>query len=342
VSAAAGRVAVIVVSWNGRAHLGRCLPALAGQSYLEREILVVDNGSTDGSVAWLAEHWPAVRVIALGANAGFAAANNRGLEATDAPWIALLNNDTVPDPDWLAALVETAAADTRLGSVASRMVFLDDPSTLNSTGIAVDRAGIAWDRLGGAPVEAAARPAAVFGASAGAALYRRSALEDVAEVGRDGRATVFDERFFMYLEDVDLAWRLQLRGWRSAYAPAAGVRHHGSASAGEASPFKNRLLARNKVWTVLKCYPLPALLAYGPLILTYDLASIPYRWLLQGQTAALRGRLDAGRGLRGCLERRRRIQARRTATWADISAAMSPLASPMGVWRRYRHLAGRG
>jgi GT2 family glycosyltransferase len=338
----AARVAVVLVNWNGRHHLATCLPALADQSYREHEVIVVDNASGDGSVAWLAQAWPDVKVLAQSENAGFARGNNLGLAATDAPWVALLNNDTIPAPDWLAALVAAAdAGGARLAAVASRMVFLDQPDVLNSTGICVDPTGMAWDRLGGAPFAAGDRPAPVFGASAGAGLFRRAALADVADVGSDGRPEVFDEAFFMYMEDVDLAWRLRLRGWSALYAPAALVRHHGSASAGEGSPFKNRLLARNKVWTVVKNYPFWPLGAWWPLVVAYDLGSAPYRVLLQGQTAALQGRAEALAHPGEALRRRRRIQARRAASWAEVRAAMAPLAPPWAVLRRYRHLTAR-
>lgn len=118
---------------------------------------------------------------------------------------------------------------------------------LNSTGIAVDPTGIAWDRLGGAPAAAGDTAARVFGASAGAALYRRSALEAVAEQGPDGRPSYFDEDFFMYLEDVDLAWRLRLAGWESVYAPDARVLHHQSASSGKVRP------SRTDCWGATRC-----------------------------------------------------------------------------------------
>jgi GT2 family glycosyltransferase len=335
-------VAVVIVNWNGRHHLEHCLPALAAQTYSRHEVVVVDNHSSDDSVAWLAVHWPAVRVLALDENAGFARGNNAGIAATNGPWVALLNNDTRPESGWLAALVEAAEAQgDDLAAVASRMVFDDDPGRINSAGIAVDPTGIAWDWLGGAPFAAGDAPAEVFGASAGACLYRRAALADVAESGPDGTSTVFDPAFFMYLEDVDLAWRLRLRRWRSIYAPDAVVRHVGSASAGEGSAFKNRLLARNKVWTLIRNYPAGPGLRWLPLIILYDLASAPYRLLAQGQSAALIGRLDALRSLRHALASRRQIQARRTADWAELRAVLSPFEPPWAVLRRYRHLAVR-
>ena len=126
-------------------------------------------------------------------------------------------------------------------------------------------------------------------------------------------------------------------------APAARVRHAASGTAGEGSPFKNRLLARNKVWTVLKSYPTAPMLMRMPLIALYDWASAPYRLLAQGQTAAIRGRLEAWRpaGLRRVLAQRRQIQARRTADWAEVAAVMQPLAGPLAVLSRYRHLSPR-
>lgn len=331
-------VDLVIVSWNGRAWLQRCLPAVAALRYPALRVIVVDNGSEDGTLPWLREAWPRVRAIDAGANLGFAAGNNLGIAAGDAPWVALLNNDTEPEPGWLGALVERGAADPRVAAVASCMLFGDRPDLLNSAGIAVDPSGIAWDRLGGAPAAAGARPARVFGASAGAALYRRAALEDVASV-HGGQ--VLDERYFMYLEDVDLAWRLRLAGWEAAYAPEARVLHAGSGTSGEGSPFKNRLLARNKVWTLVKDYPAAGLAPRWPLVLAYDLASAPYRLLAQGQGAALRGRWEALTDLRPALRRRRAIQGARRASWAQIRAAMEPLATPLGVLRRYRHLEGR-
>ncbi|MEO8083232.1 MAG: glycosyltransferase family 2 protein [Ardenticatenales bacterium] len=337
---------VVVVTWNNRAYLDDLLPALAAQTHRHHRVVVVDNGSSDGTVAWLAEAWPGVRVVALRDNVGFAVANNHGIAVGDGPWVALVNSDTVPEPGWLAALLAAGRTSPRIGSVASLMLFMDRPHVVNSAGVAVDPTGIAWDWLGGSavddlPFDAAATAVPVFGASAGAALYRRTALDDVAlDDGALGH--VFDPHYFMYLEDVDLAWRLRLRGWDAALAPGARILHVGSGTSGEGSAFKNRLLARNKVWTVVKDYPTWPLLAHLPLVIAYDLASVPYRVVVNGQTAALRGRWDALTRLRHALRARRRIQAARTAPWSFVAAAMAPLATPWSVARRYRHLRPAG
>lgn len=343
---AGAEVVVILVNWNGRAHLETCLPALARQLGVDFDVVVVDNASTDGSAEWLSANWPEVRLLEAGSNLGFAQGNNLAIDATTAPYLVLLNTDTEPESGWLAGLrgAIDGAADVpgeRLAAVCSLLVFQDDPSMINSAGIAVDKAGIAWDRLGGSPAAGAGKAVEVFGAHGGASLFRRVALFDAADLTRDGRAQVFDDNFFMYLEDVDLAWRLRLRGWRAVVEPRAVARHVQSASAGEGSPFKNRLLGRNKIWTLLKNYPARPGLARLPLILAYDLGSAPYRMLAQGQTAALSGRIDAIRSPGEALRRRRRIQQRRRVGAGELAAVIEGWTAPWKIPRRYAHLAGR-
>src|SRR5215207_4373834 len=253
-------VAVVIPNWNGAALLPACLDALRGQTCRAHQTVVVDNGSSDDSLAVLARY-PEVRVLRFARNHGFGAATNAGIRATATPFVATLNNDAVPDPDWLAALLAAGrVAAPRVGMWASRMVFAARPERLNSCGIAIDRVGIAWDLLGGAPVGADAALAEPFGPCAGAALYRRELL---AEVG------LFEERFFAYLEDVDLAWRARRHGWRCGYVGAARVVHHHSATGGEGSPFKQFLLGRNKVWLLARNYP-ATWWPWLPLVVAYD------------------------------------------------------------------------
>ncbi|RME43031.1 MAG: glycosyltransferase family 2 protein, partial [Chloroflexi bacterium] len=221
-------------------------------------------------------------------------------------------------------------SDPRIGTCASKMLFAHQPEVINSAGVCVDPVGIAWDRLGGAPeTEDTEEPMDVFAACAGAALYRRAMLDDVG---------LFDEDFFIYLEDVDLSWRSQLRGWRTVYVPQARVYHVHSGTTREASPFKNYHLARNKVWMVLKNYPSPQFWLYLPLILLYDMGSIPYSLLVRGETAALRGRLAALRHLPAVWRKRREIQGRRRASFDDLQAVLSPLENPVALLHRYKHL----
>lgn len=323
-------VSIIIVNLNGERYLKRCLTSVLAQTHPDFEVILVDNGSTDGSVVLVREQFPSVQIIEAGENLGFAKANNVGIQATDAPYVATLNNDTWVEPDWLAQLASVMESDPRIGTCASKMLFAHQPEIVNSAGVCVDPVGIAWDRLGGAPeTQDVPEPMDVFAACAGAALYRRAMLEDVG---------LFDEDYFLYLEDVDLSWRSQLMGWRTVYVPRARVYHVHSGTAREASPLKNFHLGRNKVWTVVKNYPSPQLWLYLPLILLYDLGSISYSLLVRGETAALRGRLAAFRHLPAVWRKRREIQSRRRVSFADLQHVLSPLENPLALLRRYAHL----
>lgn len=333
---AALTVSVVIVTWNGLQHLRTCLPAvfrqqLAGDDCFE--VLVVDNASSDGTLEYLerlGEYEPRLRVLRNGRNEGFAGPNNRAFAAARGEFVATLNNDAPPERGWLAALLAAARLDPSVGSVASCMVFAHAPHLIQSAGIAIDRAGIAWDRLSTRPrMEGEAQVVEIFGASAGAALYRRAMLEQVGG---------FDARYFMYLEDVDLAWRARLAGWRALYAPGAVVQHAHSASAGEGSPFKNWHLGRNKVWTIARCYPPEGLRRYLWAVLAYDLASLPYTMLTKRDLSPLRGRLAALRGLGPILRERAALHRRSPDGWARTQRWMEPLKNPLSVFWRYRVL----
>ncbi len=325
------RIAVVVVSWNQRERLAQCLESIAAQNYPERQIVVVDNGSADGSSEMVSAQYPEAQLISSARNLGFGAGNNLAIRATDTPYVATLNNDAVADPGWLEALVERMQADPSLGSVASKMVLQHDPATIDSCGIALDRAGIAWDLWGGYPASLVGRSRPVFGPCAGAALYRRAMLDDVG---------LFDEDFFAYLEDVDLAWRARLRGWGCVLAPDAVAHHAHSGTLGEASPLKRYLLARNKIWTIAKCAPAEDLRTDLPTIALYDVGAVAFAVARHRDWASARGRLDGLRSLPSALRKRREIQARRTTEVAELRALYAPLAAPWDVPRRYRHLVG--
>lgn len=232
------QVAVIILNLNGERYLERCLSTVLSQTYPNFEVILVDNGSTDDSVVLVRQRFPAVRIIENDENLGFARGNNVGIRATNSPYVATLNNDTWVEPDWLEALVEVMGSDPCIGICASKMLFAHRPDMINSAGVCVDLAGIAWDRLGGSPDPGEdGEPEEVFAGCAGAALYRRVMLDDIG---------LFDEDYFIYLEDVDLAWRARLMGWRCMYVPRSRVYHVYSATAQEGSAFKSFLLGRNK------------------------------------------------------------------------------------------------
>ena len=299
------------------------------QESIAFEVVIVDNGSNDGTLEFLDEHYPDVRVIRNQRNEGFAAANNAAIRQTETAFIATLNNDTKPRPHWLAALVAAADRFPDHGAFASRMCFWHEPDVVNSAGIVVDRAGLAWDRFCGVAVQQAADDAAVFGASAGAALYRRSLFADIG---------LFDERFFAYLEDVDLAWRAQWAGWHTRYVPEAEVLHAYSGTSREGSAFKLRHLGRNKVWLLAKNYPWPALMRYLPAILFFDLAGMPLT-VLGGRTVApLAGRLAALRRFSQMVGERSSTGTLRRITDREMLARMEPVPYPRTILRRQRRL----
>ncbi|MBN1954760.1 MAG: glycosyltransferase family 2 protein [Anaerolineae bacterium] len=324
------QVTVIILNWNGQHFLAPCLDAVLAQTFRDFALIVVDNGSTDGSIEFMRDRYPQLQLIANERNLGFAAGNNQAIRASRSEFVVLLNNDTEVEPGWLAALVRAATDDERVGICASKMLFAHRRNVINSAGILVDRAGIAWDRQGGQidnPQEREWEP--VFGACAGAALYRRAMLDEIG---------LFDEDFFAYLEDADLAWRAQWAGWQARYVPQARVYHHHSGTAREGSPFKNHLLGRNKIWMIAKNYPL--LPWYLPVIVSYDVAAVAYTLLRNRDASPLQGRLASLRGIPAMLRKRRMIQRRRRVKGREILRRLEPLSSPWRIPERYDHLQG--
>jgi GT2 family glycosyltransferase len=249
---------VVVVTWQGAHLLPACLESLRRQT-VPHTVVVVDNGSTDGTEGLLAERFPEVVVVQTGANLGFAGGAQAGLEAADTPYVALLNNDAVAEPDWLAALV--AALDQRpdAAAVTSRMLLQDTaPPLLNNTGVVLLDSDYGADRDLRADATTRLSPDSVFGFSGGAALLRRDAVESVGG---------FPQPFFLYYEDTDLSWRLRLAGWDIRYEPAAVVHHAHSATVDQTSDRFAFFNERNRLLMLTRCAPAPrvlrALLRFG-------------------------------------------------------------------------------
>jgi GT2 family glycosyltransferase len=237
-------VAVVVPSWNGRRWLPGLFASLAAQTLPPDQVIVVDNGSTDGSLEWLGAETDAL-VVALGENTGFSVAANVGIAQTECDYVALVNTDIELSPDWLERCVDRLEDDGRAASVATKMVLMHAPGVLDDAGDVLRRDGVAEQRgHGKSDVGRFDAPGEVFSACAGAALYRRSAVLDVGS---------FDERFFAYLEDVELGLRLRLAGWACLYEPVV-ARHarHGS----EGGAAIDALVARNTLLLVAKAFPL--------------------------------------------------------------------------------------
>jgi GT2 family glycosyltransferase len=258
--AANDSLSVVVVTWNSRDALRRCLLALAAQTVAPSRIVVVDNGSTDGSTEMVRQSFPHVRSLPLRDNLGFAEACNRGITETDTAWVATLNDDVEVAPDWTAAISAAAcevAAD--VGMLQSHLLFRDPPDRINSTGILLKAYRAACDRDCGVresdlPAE---RAREIFCPTAGAAGYRRQMLDEIA-----GASGPFDPTLFVYYSDVDLGWRAQLAGWRAWYVRDARAWHVHAASTRRWD--KKRLLfdsRKNRAVTLTKNASVPFLLS---------------------------------------------------------------------------------
>ena len=249
------RARVIVVNYNGGAYLSRCAAALRDQTIDDFEVVIADNGSTDGSLAKLPDLDNRFQILELGKNLGFAAANNRAADAASAPWLVTLNPDAFPDPDWLETLLAAADRFPDIAMFGSTQISDADPSRFDGTGDSYYFAGFPWRGNHGGAVTPLPDFAETFSPCAAAAMWRRQSFE---------AAGGFDERFFCYCEDVDLAFRLRLRGERCVQVAAARVRHVGSASSGDRSQFSLYHGARNRVWTMVKNMPAPLLMLAVP------------------------------------------------------------------------------
>lgn len=261
-------VTVIIPNYNGLHFLKPCLDALEKQSCRDFEVLLVDNGSSDGSREYIESLGSAVKSILLSENTGFTGAVNAGIKASGSKYTVLLNNDTEVFPEYLEEMVRVMEEDKsgRLFAVSPQMIQLHHPELLDDAGDGYCLAGWAFQRGTGQPVTTPkySRPAYVFSACAGAALYRTELLREIAL--SDG--SVFDPAHFAYLEDVDVSFRAAIHGYRVLYLPSSKVLHVGSGTSGSKyNAFKVRLAARNNVWLNVKNMPLLMLIVNLPFLL---------------------------------------------------------------------------
>ena len=283
-------VHILIVNWNGKHHLENCLPSLTKSPYLNCQVVILDNGSDDGSQDWVRSSFPAIKLVEINQNLGFATANNLGMRAaleSGADYVALLNNDTRVEPDWLDVLVDTAETDSNIaicqarqrtwdGQAEIRFRFIPEWAEAQAYKIAVQSPG-------------PATPTAF--ASGCAILIRSHALKEIG---------LFDERYFMYVEDVDLALRAWIAGYKVMDVPASTVYHQ---VAGSGSQKAQRLFwgYRNQLTTILKLYQLETLCSYTKPIVR--------RWLRNRY--ALRPVLASLQILPGTLTRRQQVQRNR-------------------------------
>jgi len=252
-------VSVVIPVWNSAKWLPGCLSSLAKQEFKDFSVILVDNGSEDGSLQEVDVYGlPDVTIVSFSENRGFAAAVNAGIRASSSPFIALLNVDVIVDPDWLQALVSVMEqCPQEVGALASAMLSMDNPILIDAAGDVFSWYGSATKRGHGRPLSEYGQQEEVASVCAGAALYRRNFFNKVG---------LFDEKFTSYLEDVDLCLRGRIFGFRYIYVPSAKVLHkgHGSGVAGDYYVF---LLTRNRLLVFLKNIPLRLLCIHSARIL---------------------------------------------------------------------------
>ena len=324
-------ISIVIVTWNSSGHLPACLNSLLSQTIRGFEVILVDNGSTDNSLDnVIVENFdfPIIKKQ-LTENLGFAAANNIGARLASGKWLALLNADAFPEPDWLENLVKVAGENPEYTFFSSRQIQASNPELLDGVGDAYHISGLAWRQFySQSAKEFGLKKVEVFSACAAAGLYLRNAFLAIGG---------FDEDYFSYFEDVDLGFRLRLIGGRCLYVPQAIVYHVGSASFGKVSDFVIYHGHRNLEWTYFKNMPYPLLWLYLPLHILMDIYFI-FSFTFKGKRKAIvKAKWDALRGMPSILSKRQVVQKMRTVTVAEIKRIMTiGILTPYWISRRRR------
>ena len=250
-------VSIVIPNFNGKHFLEDCLKAVFAQDIDNMEVIVVDNGSTDGSQEYL-DAYPGVRVLKLDKNYGFCGAVNAGIKAADSDYVILLNNDTEVDKNFAAELLNAIQSDEKIFSCSSKMIQFHDRTLMDDAGDYYCALGWAFGRGKGGDIERYEKSVDIFAACAGAAIYRKKMLESLG---------YFDEKHFAYLEDIDVGYRARIHGYRNVYAPKAIVYHVGSGFSGSAhNAFKVKLSSRNSVYLAYKNMPFLQIILNSPFL----------------------------------------------------------------------------
>lgn len=314
---------VVIPNWNGVRHMPACLEALRAQSYESVEVIVVDNASTDGSQALITAQFPEVRLVALPENRGFTGACNAGMQAAQGEFIALLNNDTEVDPNWIASVIDAFNRHPEAGIVASKMLLFNDRQRFHTTGDLYRIDGRLMNRGVWEFDEGQYdREEYVFSACGGSSAYRRAMLDEIG---------LLDDDFFFSAEDMDLGWRAQLAGYRCIYTPHAIVYHHLAATGGGVTA--SFYDGRNMIWILLKDYPTALWRKHAHIIIRAQirLAWEALRaWRGAAARARLRGMASALWGVPKMLRKRREIQRNRRVSIAYLESILTPMPDNSG------------
>jgi len=295
-------ISAIILNWNGKRHLKECLESLRDQAYRDFETIFVDNGSSDGSVEHVRENFPYVKILALGKNTGFSKGNNEGIKIAKGEYIALLNNDTRVDRYWLEELYKSICKHPEISFFASRIVFYDQPDRIDSAGDGYAICGAPF-KIGHCENRSKySQENIVFGACAGASLYRKEMLDDIG---------LLDEDFFAIYEDGDLNFRAQLKGYKCLFVPSAIVYHKGSSSIGKLSDFYVYHGQRNVEHLYIKNMPLLLILRNGYIHFFYNLLAFFYFSIKRKAIKFIQAKIDVLKNLPVLLKKRLVIQKRR-------------------------------
>jgi N-acetylglucosaminyl-diphospho-decaprenol L-rhamnosyltransferase len=304
---------IVIVNFNAGDNLRRCMAALVAQTKTDFEVRIVDNASTDGSLRYIPDD-DRFLVIHAGGNVGFAAGCNLGTRNCVAPFVVFLNPDAFPEPGWLEALLRAAKSHPDAAMFGSLQVSATDGNMLDGAGDCYSCFGVPWRGGYGQPMKPLPDYAEAFSPCAAAAMYR---MEWFARVGG------FDEKFFCYIEDIDLAFRVRLLGGRCMQVNSAIVRHVGSATSGTESDFIMYHSARNGFWTIIKNAPGWLFCVVAPLYMVAN-AYLFFKFGTSSTASAIRKGVLAGfAGLPGVWKQRRKIQGARTASIGDIARAIN-------------------
>jgi GT2 family glycosyltransferase len=324
-------ISIVIVAWNSAESLPRCLDCLSLQTFQDFEVILIDNGSHDDGTRELEKKYPKLdlHIERLTTNLGFASANNLGARSARGTWLALLNADAFPEPDWLEKILQAAKQYPEFSFFSSRQIQSNQPDLLDGSGDEYHISGLAWRRFYNyQATNYGFKEEEVFGACGAAALYPR---DDFLKVGG------FDERYFSYFEDVDLSFRLRLAGGRCLYVPQAVVYHIGSASSGKVSDFVIYHGHRNLVWTYFKNMPGVLFWQYLPLHMLMNLF-FTISFIFKGRgIAILRAKMDAFSRLPAIIRTRRQIQSSRKSPIHEIGQVMNKeLLAPYWASRQRR------
>lgn len=311
-------VSIIVVNWNGLAFLDECLSALSRQTYKNREIIFVDNASSDQSIRFVKENFPAIQVVQLNENTGFTGGNRAGLLTARGELIALINNDTRAADTWLESLVRPMTEDQRIGICASKLI-IDRTDRIDSAGDGITTAGVGFKRGLSKDKSFYVEQELVFGACAAAVLYRRAMLREVG---------FLDEDFFLNDEDTDLNFRARLFGWNCVYVPDAVVHHKVNSSIGRLSDMAVYYHTRNLEFVWIKNMPTALMLRFAHHKLIQELGAFFYLCMRHWKWAPFfRAKRDAMQMMPRIWSKRKEIQRRRRVSNRAIKQVLTPIFS---------------